>query len=122
MNVERMTALADFLEKLEPDKFNMTRYYQLDSDLCRTPSCIAGWACHMFNDKINDNYAGVAAELLGLDLDTAKANLFEPNGFIPENPDPYTIKWGWDGVTPQMGARALRRFMEGKRGASLWEG
>lgn len=72
MNKERMILLADLLDSIKPEKFNITywtsdynpdedqHYFQDDiADLsvynCNSAACIAGWAVAMKNDlQVND--------------------------------------------------------------------
>lgn len=78
MNIENMTKLADFLENLSEERFNIAEwvsgyeytyddgleyYYHniLDINVCNTAGCIAGWAVCLMNDGCvsitNDEYS-----------------------------------------------------------------
>jgi hypothetical protein len=74
MNKERMILLADLLDSIKPEKFNIiywasdynedTTDYSCQGDIvdlsvynCNTAGCIAGWAVAMKNDlQVNDVY------------------------------------------------------------------
>ena len=100
MNVERISQLADHLEKNIPDKdFSMEDYFvempRLANNYCGTPACIAGYAIDLFGDKFRIEIAicsahrniwpkAYAAELLGLN-DFMAAGLFTPEVELQEN-------------------------------------
>lgn len=82
MNIDRINALADLIEKQphskksDPSGFNM-EYWQ---HTCGTPSCIAGWAVHMSGKDINvGTVMGDAQRWLGLN-DVIGDSLFMANG------------------------------------------
>lgn len=63
MNVERLTHLADFLDQLDAEKFDMTTFYNKwrdEAGMYHTSACIAGWACFIW-DK--DNWEDYCAEV-----------------------------------------------------------
>lgn len=43
MNTKRLTKLANFLEKLEPEKFDYGHFVREHADNCGTVCCAAGW-------------------------------------------------------------------------------
>ena len=113
MNKERIIELADKIEQLEHDEngsysngingFCMNYF----SDVCGSPSCIAGWAVHMYHPDSKDlllsgpaKISQSAADLLGIDKHVA-GMLFEPNRF-----DVYNH------ITPQEASITLRKFAE----------
>ena len=47
MNTEAMTKLADVMETIEPEAFNMAYYWgDAPSNICGTAGCLAGWQTH----------------------------------------------------------------------------
>lgn len=116
MNVDNMNKLADFLDALPPDRFDMADYWH--EHKCRTVGCIAGWAVHLLGteDDRDSLYLELkgeetgsefsipdrAAELLGLTAPTWW-HLFTPNnsgGWLTSG-EPYA-------AGPQDAARELR--------------
>jgi hypothetical protein len=114
MNKERILKLADIIEKQphttpqQPDGFTMSNW----THDCGTPACICGWANHELNKETSsDIWLGddrVAAEWLGLDIDTA-GSLFEPSRERDSNP--WATDW-WDEITPAHAAAVLRNLAE----------
>lgn len=117
MNVERITQLADFIEKLPPKRFEISTWASPVDDHskslktvgelkhnCGTCACIGGWAEALFNpDDHAFNMSGDSAllienarQLLDLDDETADA-LFMPSA-------------SWDQVTREMAAATLRNL------------
>jgi hypothetical protein len=86
VHTQRLLALADFLENLEPERFSMRQWGQLGE-----PRCVCGWFLHEEGDVINLDNWHEAADRLGLDHSVA--------GFLfsPEN--------DWDN---KQAARAVR--------------
>ena len=104
MNKERMLQLADFLENLPEEKFNMETWAYsssgktgefVDPNNCNTTCCIAGWTVALFNDfnpiipnskrMYEDSIAKEATRLLDLHREQAVDLFFA-------NPDSY---WGY---------------------------
>ena len=73
-----VTGMADFLESLDREQFNM-RFISSETADCRTVACIAGWTIARLGnsqDAYNPNTGfrsdfDLAAELLGMDSDDA---------------------------------------------------
>ena len=111
MNIERLTALAEFLERPAiPYEFNMNTWMHLegnrDNNWCGTECCLAGIAVLMFADSPIHHKMSVqhhAAALLGLGS-TQAHSLFHPYR------SPVKV---WDEITPAMAAKAVRFTMLG---------
>jgi hypothetical protein len=98
VNIDRINKVADMTQQ-NPEHFNMNYWMesvgpsswatsfpeeiaQADLFACGTTACIAGWACHLWGAEATGSHAeSAAAQILGLDLATAK-ELFKSN-----NPD-----------------------------------
>ncbi len=105
MNVERIIALADLIEKQphtsrdDASGFNMVNWHHT----CGTPSCIAGWAVAMLRGdtlgtkKIPLGAGNDAADYLGL------TNRQSTDLFYPQLDD-------WEGITPEDAAHTLRKL------------
>lgn len=118
MNVERILQLADFIEKLPPERFDITlwiyaprclaSYEELIQD-CGTCACIGGWTQILFNAPYESTleYSHSAFELLGLTEPEAE-RLFCPPDFHDSSLYPQ------DRVV-----RTLRRLAE--TGEILWD-
>lgn len=112
MNKERIMELADIIEMQAHVNysdypsygFNMSSYRHN----CGSPSCIAGWAAHLYAPESDRNISAIAAEVLGLDHMWALNNLFEVGLDIRYND-----------ITPRMAATALRRCAAGME--DLWD-
>jgi hypothetical protein len=112
VNVERILALADLIEKqphtkIEDDSgFNMDRYRHD----CGTPACIAGWAASVESGNIGGYIPGAgytwatAQNFLGL-RETQAQHLFAPYGADFDLYD-------WVDITPKMAATTLRNLAE----------
>ena len=114
MNIDAMNKMADLLEVIEPEAFDMGFWWaSVDSNICGTAGCIAGWAVHVdattkveaFTWPTNDKeqrvqllkkygapthyseggfpYPSVAAALLELDW-TEASRLFESDSWWHE--------------------------------------
>lgn len=95
MNTERILHIADLIEKLEPQQFDMSDYIYTAE--CGTVACIAGWT-YLTYGGCGDPYSE-ARNLLGLDEDRADA-LFLPYGC------------DWEDITPAHAAQTLRKLAE----------
>lgn len=86
MFAERLCVLADTIERLPAERFDMTTFIrhrdhedfllaiELETD-CGTAGCIAGWACAVYSpDRAVNPHR--AAEVLGLSRDQANALFF----------------------------------------------
>ena len=110
MNIERLTALAEFLERPAlPYEFNMDTWMELegnrDNNWCGTECCLAGLAVLMFADSPINHQMLVqshAAELLGLHPMAAR------DLFFPDDTDEI-----WEEITPAMAAKAVRNVIAG---------
>lgn len=118
MNIERILQLADFIEKLSPERFDISLWIkapdrfltnqQLIHD-CGTCACIGGWAQMLFNDPYEDSisHSQHAFELLGLTELQADKLFCPPNYSEPS-------------LYPQdRVVRTLRRLA--KTGEILWD-
>ena len=134
MNTQRMMILADLLDSLPEEKFELAYwvndrrqegetpdYVDLSVYDCNTTACIAGWAVALKNDLAVDNlYCGdvevQAGDYLGLNrqemqrlffygLDTIWSDHADELGC--ESPYDYT-------VTNKMAAKAVRNIAQGK--------
>lgn len=95
MNHDRMLALADLIERVPPDRFNMmmffdgpencsSRWHYMHAGECGTSCCIGGWACVLAlpdplvrADVIEDSdEEQVAREWLGLTFEQAQSLFF----------------------------------------------
>ena len=98
MNRERVLELADWIEKLPPEDFDMTTWRHG----CQSPACIAGHAFALFEPKLFANTIGSeysrAKSALGLNRRRA-ADLFTPDGLM-------------DRTTNIQAARVLRHLAE----------
>lgn len=111
MNFERLTALAEFLERPAlPYEFNMNTWMRLEGDRdnnwCGTECCLAGIAVLMFADSPINHQMSVqhrAAGLLGLDSIQAHSL------FLPYR-SPVEV---WSEITPADAAEAVRFTMLG---------
>ena len=111
MNIERLTALAEFLDRPAiPYEFNMDTWMELEGDRdnnwCGTECCLAGLAVLMFADFPINYQMSVqshGAELLGLNFDQAHSL------FLPYR-SPVEV---WADITPAMAAEAVRFTMLG---------
>lgn len=80
MNTERILQLAQYIESLPEEKFDMSEFH-----VCETAVCIAGYACQLFKeDKTYDlsgwqSYSDFAACALELPRGLAR-ELFLPSG------------------------------------------
>jgi hypothetical protein len=105
-----------------PEVFNMNRFFRPMTQpevSCHTASCLAGWTIAMFGTKEDKRKAGdpdnyicdtgvIAAELLGIHNINVWMSLFIPNLNLRV-------------LTPQQGARALRRLATGAESQQeLW--
>lgn len=74
MNKERLELLADHIEKLPPEKFDMWQW-------CGTACCVAGHAISLagIRPRHKDETPGLAQKWLGLTMDQRTA-LFSPIG------------------------------------------
>ena len=89
VGVERILALADFIEGLEPDRFSMSSWGQFEE-----PRCICGWY-QQLHGNFDKMAWGQAAEGLGLDLKTATRLFHDPD---------------WKKSTPKGAAKVLRHL------------
>ena len=85
VGTERILALADFLDQLEPERFSMTSW-----GLEEEPRCICGWY-QQLHGNFNKMDIAQAAESMGISLPIAR-KLFSSA----------------DAYTPQMAAKKLR--------------
>lgn len=53
MNKERLLRLADYLEKVDADRFNLGMWGEpgFEEDVCGTMACACGWATVLFKDE-----------------------------------------------------------------------
>lgn len=108
MNIERINALADLIEKQqhntgnnpEGHAFKMTAFEYS----CGTPACICGWTNSTAGRKDLDDYE-YAGKWLGLEEDE-ESELFFPHK-------------EWATITPASAARTLRHLA--KTGDVVWE-
>lgn len=128
MNKERITQLADHLDTLTEDEFDMGQFERgrrYDHDLsdfaCYTPSCIAGYAAHMFAPDRKDEQGHirscslVAKEVLDLDgAHSRQLFLPSPEDFSVARYDEHVY-----GATPQQAAQVLRILRD--TGEVSWE-
>lgn len=135
MNTERMFLLADLLDSLPPEKFNLSYwvseiydegysnddYCDLSAYNCNSAACIAGWAVALKNDlNAGSVYCGDiemdAAEYLGLTLQE-RNRLFYYGSDTIWNTHRETLGCEIpfeDTVTNKMAATAVRNIAQGK--------
>lgn len=107
----RMLKVADKIEHLKPDEFDVSRWLTPTG----APSCIASWTFAMFHGKPNHerDIAGIASMLLGLDSDKAR-KLFTPrcSDIYPERPEgrdgDYENDFARHDITREWAAATLR--------------
>lgn len=101
MNTERILHIADLIEKLEPQQFDMNEW----ANSCGTVACIAGWTYLTYADEVIPGSAGtVAAEILGLDEEVANSL------FVPTDEDGLDAMY--EDITPAHAAQTLRKLAE----------
>lgn len=111
MYVQRIIELADLIEALPDEQFDMRlfRHYP-----CNTPGCIGGWAVFHFApnvwSRMNEPSGEVAKKLLGLSNDQAEA-LFYVGDSCPDDSL-------YDSITQQDAAATLRHLA--KTGEVKW--
>lgn len=54
MNKQKILEIADFIEKLPPEQFDMD-LYGIETEKCGTIACIAGWVCLNNGCTVDDN-------------------------------------------------------------------
>lgn len=104
MNVERILALADLIEKQphaghsDESGFRMSRF----THLCGTPACIAGWAEWSRDGENSDKpWVTFRSGMNYLEITVAQASaLFEPTHMV------------WPDITPAQAATTLRKLAE----------
>lgn len=89
VGTERLLALADFLDQLEPERFSMGTWGQWEE-----PRCICGWYQQLHGNMDKMDW-GQAAEGLGLDRLTASKLFHDPS---------------WGTSTAKGAARTLRHL------------
>ena len=107
MNTSRMLELANFLESLGDEKFDMNRWRV--ETVCGTVGCIAGWAveCYVPEEivgKIGVNLS--AKDALGIDFRVADAL------FVPSASDYDTAGVNYGRVNGQVAAEVLRGVVD----------
>lgn len=132
-NVENILALADFIDKLPPDNFDMGQWLMIEGQPtpfnkrekctpielqktidCGTAACIAGWGALLFG--YNSDYPRIlslsdfVAQKLGIQKGENDFHLFVPDQIKPRDDreddevlDPYT-------ATPTQAAHVLRHL------------
>ncbi len=119
MNVENIKRVRDHIAALPPERFDMSRFASTSAtrgrgalerpyvnrqrllNSCGTCACVAGWSIALLGpprSKLDDD--GLAAELLGLDMDQAVHLFF---GWAPGNPAIET--------TPEQAVRVLDHLL-----------
>lgn len=65
MNVDRLLKLADFLESVPPERFNLRRWADVgfSPDNCGTAACAIGWATTIFPELRLSSTAGSVYDL-----------------------------------------------------------
>jgi len=130
MNKERLLKLASHIEKLEHitnvvysnyncddlmelEGFNMTFFLSKEAYNCKSAGCIAGQAACFFKDIPTTYKFSIEARAQEiLDLSTFESHqLFYPPG---------DAKKGYADFTPQDGALAIRRLVEGINPLEIW--
>ena len=134
MNTERMMMLADLLDSLPEEKFELAywvndrrqeedapNYVDLSVYDCDTTACIAGWAVALKNDLAVDNlYCGdvetQAGEYLDLTMNEAKRLFYYGTETIwSDYADELGCEFPYDySVTNKMAAKAVRNIAQGK--------
>lgn len=88
MRRDRILHLADMIDRLSPERFNMAFFVGKDGEElpgiaieleldCGTAGCIAGWACATYRpDRPAHGHA--AAAILELDAETARELFYPP--------------------------------------------
>lgn len=92
--VERLNKLADFLDTLPPERFDMNRWAQngFSPEECGTVACAFGWSVHLFENQlrlVGDGLGGLSvnyAEIYG--IEAASAFFF---GDFGDDDDDYPI-------------------------------
>jgi hypothetical protein len=120
MNKERLLELADFIEKLPPEAFEMEDW--VTQNECGTTACIAGWAClrfiggsvakerHIYDiDGSCINVLYSAREVLGVDDESLYYLSEWPDKFYCEYTDPDITK-----TRNQVAAEYIRWFVREK--------
>lgn len=109
MNKEAIKDLIEFLEHLEPEKFDMAHWFRRTE--CGSVACVAGWTCWLDEDLrfLTELQGGggvvisdAAQKKLGLN-DYQASELFEP-GFATRSFEPNR--------TPRQAAAVLRHFLD----------
>ena len=136
MNKERMILLADLLDSIKPEKFNITYWasdyneyttdYSCQDDIadlsvynCNTAGCIAGWAVAMKNDlQVNDVYLDrveeIAKDYLDLTYEESQRLFYYGNASVWSE---YGEKLGCydnEKVTASQAAITLRKIVAGE--------
>lgn len=128
VNTERLLKLADFLDKLDPDKFAIERVvtgYDFDYG-CATLACAIGWCPLIFPDLCkwkesglagvvliggySDYYADVAKGLFGI-TDSDALALFNSWGWEHQPKNYPYLKQLYDTSTPSEVADNIRAFV-----------
>jgi hypothetical protein len=101
MNTERILHIADLIEKLEPQQFDMSDY--VTENECGTVACIAGWTYLTYGDLGGSGNPHESAENhFGLDEDRADSL------FTPRSKD--GLNASYDDITPAHAAQTLRKL------------
>ena len=108
MNKERILELANLIEQQEPRTNHTPTGFSMSIPFhaCRTPSCIAGWACHLYGDDMTSDPLYVATGLLDLE------GMLADELFAPDNDYAayFAIRRAHNHVTPQHAAAVLRHL------------
>lgn len=105
MNTERILHIADLIEKLEPQQFDMSDY--VTENECGAVACIAGWTYLTYGPgEYSAEVHLSAAEHLGLNRNQADEL------FIPDYSNLFDSLTDWDSITPAHAAQTLRKLAE----------
>jgi hypothetical protein len=103
--IERILHIADLIEKLEPQQFDMNEY--ITENECGTVACIAGWTYLTYGEasNIGDPHESAAIHLA---LDTPSGQSL----FIPTSNDGLPRSTNYANITPAHAAQTLRKLAE----------
>lgn len=136
MNKERMLLLAELLDNIKPEKFNITYWtsdYNEDDNVhrcqddkfidlsvynCETAGCIAGWAVALKNDlEVNDvepdSVEAIARDYLGLTFEEGQRLFYYSSASIWSDHCSALGLYNNEDVTNKQAATTLRKIVAG---------
>lgn len=121
MNTQEMIRLADFIEKVDDDAFDMSYYWNPESkSVCGTAGCLAGWHAHMTKKRIGNmvhfNWQYEAGRDLGITT-TQGQLLFSSAGWWAVALRELGLREGWaefSTITAKEASLVLRALVEGR--------